>query len=66
MLEEYKRYLRADRKYAECFFEGNHLAEERGKGNTYDIYYIESVQEGDKDQDNAFEIFEDKNREDDM
>ena len=31
------------------------------------MYYIEPVKEGDQDQDgNAFEIFDDKNREDDV
>ena len=42
---------------------GNRLEEEKGEGTADGI---ESVKEGDQDQDgNPFEIFDDKNREDD-
>ena len=40
---------------------GNRLEEGKGEGTTDDIYWIESVKEGDQDQDgNAFEIFDDE------
>ena len=66
-VEEHQRYLSADCEYAECFFAGNHLGEEKGEGTIDDIYYIELVKEGDQDEDgNAFEIFDNKNRKDDM
>ena len=62
--EEHQRYLIADRKYAECFFAGNRLEEGKGEGTADDIYWIESVKEGDQDQDgNAFEIFDDEKSE---
>ena len=65
--EEHQRYLIADRKYAECFFAGNGLEEEKREGTTDDMYYIEPVKEGDQDQDgNAFEIFDDESSEDNM
>ena len=65
--EEHQRYLIADRKYAECFFAGNRLEEGKGEGTADDIYWIESVKEGDQDQDgNASEIFDDSKSEDAM
>ena len=40
---------------------GNHLEEERGERTANEINCIESVEEGDQDQDgNALEIFEDE------
>ena len=59
--EEHQRYLSADREYAVCFIEGTRLEEGKGEGTADDIYWIESVKEGDQDQDgNAFEIFDDE------
>ena len=58
--EEHQRYLSADREYAVCFIAGTRLEEGKGEGTADDIYWIESVKEGDQDQDgNAFEIFDD-------
>ena len=66
-VEQHQRYLSADSEYAERFFAGNRLEEEKGEGTFIDIYYIESVKEGDQDRDgNDFEISDDKNRIDDM
>ena len=62
--EEHQRYLSADREYAECFFVGNHLEEEKGKGTFDEIYHIKSVKEGNQDQDGN--AFEDEKSEDDM
>merc|ERR1719494_53086 len=60
--EEHQQYLSADLEYAECFFAGNRLEEEKGEGTADDIHCIESVKEGDQDQDgNVFEIFDDEN-----
>ena len=65
--EEHQRYLSADREYAVCFIAGTRLEEGKGEGTTDDIYWIESVKEGDQDQDgNAFEIFDDSKSEDAM
>ena len=62
--EEHQRYLSADREYAESFIAGNRLEEGKGEGTSDDIYWIESVKEGDQDQDgNAFEIFDDEKSE---
>ena len=48
----------------ECFFARNRLEEGKGEGTSDDIYWIESVKEGDQDQDgNAFEIFDDEKSE---
>ena len=42
---------------AKCFFERNGLDEVKREGTADDIYYIQSVEEDDQDQDgNAFEI----------
>ena len=61
-LGEHQQYLSADRKY-DCFFVGNRLEEEKGEGTANGI---ESVKEGDQDQEgNSFEIIDDKNREHD-
>ena len=63
---EHQQYLSADRKY-DCFFVGNRLEEEKGEGTADDIYYTESVKEGDQDQEgNALEIIDDKIREHDI
>ena len=49
------------------FLCGDRLEEEKGEGTADDIYYIQSIKEGTQDQDaTAFEIFDDKIREDDM
>ena len=53
---EHQQYLSADREYAECFFAGNRLEEEKGEGTFIDIYYIESVKEGDQDRDMAMTL----------
>ena len=67
IFDEHQRYLSAYREYAECFFAGNCLEEGKGEGTADDIYWIESVKEGDQDQDgNAFEIFDDSKSEDAM
>ena len=61
-LEEDQQYLLAYCEYAEWFFTGNDLEEEKGEGNVDEIYCIESVNKGDQDQDgNASEIFDDEN-----
>ena len=66
-VEKHKRYLSADREYAEYFFAWDCLEEKKGEGTADYISCIESVKEGDQDQESiAFEIFDDKNREDDM
>ena len=45
----------------------NCIEEEKREGTADYIYCIESVKEGDQDQDgNAFEIFDDENSEHDM
>ena len=63
---ENHQYRSADREY-DCFFVGNRLEKEKGQGTADDIYYIESVKEGDQDQEsNTFEIIDDKNREHDI
>ena len=60
--EEHQQYPSADREYAECFFAWKRIEAEKGEGTADYSYCIESVKEGDQDQDgNAFEIFEDKN-----
>ena len=65
--EEHREHLTADREYAECFFVRNGLEKEKREGIADGIYYIESVEESNKDQDgNAFEICDDENSEDDM
>ena len=46
------------------FLSRNGLEEEKGEETADNIYSIESVKKGNQDQDgNAFEIFDDKNRE---
>ena len=45
---EHQRYLSVDCEY-DCFFVGNPLEKEKGQGTADDIYYIESVKEGDHD-----------------
>ena len=61
---EHRRYLSADREY-NCFFVGNRLKEGKREGTADDIYYIESVKEGDQDQEgNVLKLL--KYREHDM
>ena len=60
-------FRNTDREYAECFFARNEPEEEEEEGIADDIYYIESVKEGNQEQySNAFEIFDNENIEDDM
>ena len=65
--EEHQKYLSADCEFARMFLCGEQTKGRKGEGTAGDIYCIESVKEGDQDQDgNTFEIFDDENREDDM
>ena len=49
--EKHQQYLSADREYAEFFFAWNRLEEEKRDGTFDYIYCIESVKEGNQDQD---------------
>ena len=54
--EEHQQYLSAIREHAKYFFTCNGLEEGEEKGTVDDSYYIELVEEGDQDEDGAFEI----------